>query len=184
MINQAPTGGGFCARWAREGFGEREIFGRKGLKKGVFGVVIAKNLVLCNNVITKMKKKRSVGVTILGIYFFVAAIMNVPDLPALSFYGKAVTLIGITFYIISGIGVLCLFEWARKLVIYVALAWFIVTFLFYENRLAYHLKFTFPSETPPPPKLIWAHFAVILRAASDAFIIYFFTRPKVKEQFK
>jgi hypothetical protein len=120
--------------------------------------------------------KRSLGVTIFGILFFIFAVIMFLQLPALSFNGKVGAFIAIILNMTCGVGVLFLFNWARKLVIYFMALGIILGLFLYSNSIAHLLK------TMPAPSLAMAHLITILRLALEAFIIYYFTRPKVKEQ--
>ena len=123
-----------------------------------------------------MEKKKPIGVTVFGIILLLS---SVPFLFALLLTGPRagvffIPLIAIPLIcIITGVGLLKLKNWARMMTIFISP---ILSFIF----------FTVPSEflhDKLPPAIAWS--IVILEAGVISIgIIYYLTRPKVKEMFK
>lgn len=133
-----------------------------------------------------MEKKRSVGLTIIGALFIIGSILSVAmlflahspvilSLTMIVFFGFA--LIG--FY--AGVGILMLKPSARIL----AIALLIV-------KIPYGIINTFKdfnilisgSPIPIPLVLLPLFLGIVLVAGINIGIIFYLTRPKVKEQFK
>jgi hypothetical protein len=124
-----------------------------------------------------MHKRRSIGVTVLGVLFLVLAVMDIRKLSEFSPLGTIGLRIGIALDLICGIGILFLLEWSRKLVIYSMLLCIIFALISYNYDIARLMK------AVPSLLIVMAHFIIIFGLIFKVFIIYFFTRPGVKEQF-
>ncbi len=108
-----------------------------------------------------MDKKRSNGVIIVGIMLIISSIAGI-----LGRYADWRLLIYIPLFI-SGVGILFLKNWARVLSILILTIFTIETFIILKNFST-------------PILIIMQAFGVIY----FLFLIYYLTRPKVKEQFK
>jgi len=111
-----------------------------------------------------MEKKRSVGVIIFSILYILVGLLFILMMPLFSI-----------FYLITGIGVFLLKAFARYLAITVSLFGIIISIISAVGLLQRNLQ-----QTPALRIVI----AVILTCLFHLSAIYFFTRPKVKEQFK
>ena len=122
-----------------------------------------------------MEKKRSVGVTIFGYLIIISGILaiawNWKNFPVFADARLKNFLIICNTLLVSsliyGLGILMLKDWARKLALIVN----IVVLVAYPSLL-YIWKISGPT------------FAIVVSIGFPIAILYFFTRPKVKEQFK
>lgn len=118
-----------------------------------------------------MEKQRSVGVTLFANLNLVVGIIGL----FLTLIGRGkFIMFGSPLLIVTGIGLLNLKEWARKLEILITILGYffrwIVVFVVSKNLLI-SFKYMF-------------QFKQIISLLAVIVTIYFFTRPKVKEQFK
>ncbi len=132
-----------------------------------------------------MEKKRSKGVTIFAILFLIWAVWEL--IYFISYQNKTPFIssmfsIEILLSAITGIGALLLLEWTRKIIIIYALASIAIAILFYDSLLK--LFGGRVTTTDIEVKTLASHMTVIARILWRMFIIYFFARPKIKEQFK
>ena len=140
-----------------------------------------------------MEKKRSKGVTIFGIFFIFGSIAGlftsgfnlfILDLDkTIVFY----TFISSILLLILGINILRLKEWARKGTIYYHIATTLIGIYLsplISNQSAIRLKNLGVTQKEIPDITTTSNFALIIPILLTLIVIYFFTRPKVKEQFK
>ena len=135
-----------------------------------------------------MEKKRSKGVTILGWLYLIENLIEIFRLILnTSFTAISVSSIGAmspSEFIIAGVSVwvawylLKLKEWARK--------WIIYLMYFGIARLILYCVFGLPESVKNfNTNELWKiAVAICLALLAQFFYIYFFTRPKVKEQYK
>ena len=116
-----------------------------------------------------MEKKRSVGVTIFGWYFILVnliALLIIRLLRPEDFLNnlteRPIVIVRLIVYLIIGIGILKLKNWARIGTIVIGIFYIIAA----------------------PVAILTANIVGILFLLSGISMLYFFTRPKVKEQFK
>jgi len=117
-----------------------------------------------------MKKKRSVGVTVFAYLNIATGILGIFAFIS----GIKIIMLGAPLLIIIGVGLLKLREWARKLeILTTILSYFfrwIVVFVISKDLLT-SIRYMF-------------QFKQVISLLAVVIIIYFFTRPKVKEQFE
>ena len=127
-----------------------------------------------------MEKKRSKGVTIFGWLYIILSACGVMSLIAAiiewqgMFYIFAM-LAQIIFFLRIGRGLLKLQEWTRKWIIYLNI---IVILLFISRTIWLYVS------SPESRLLPIGIMAILTTVPILLLIIYFFTRPKVKEQFE
>ena len=120
-----------------------------------------------------MEKRRSVGVTVFGWLYIVLGVFGV-----LAFFQRnSLIVFSAPLSLLSGIGLLKLKEWARILTIILT----IVGVLF---RAIIYLRSILLDAMPLNEALIFIIEWNFLTWIIAIIIIYFFTRPKVKEQFR
>jgi len=132
-----------------------------------------------------MEKKRSVGLTIIGILFIIGSILPVAilfssRLPVIS--SAMIILFGFAllgFY--TGVGILMLKSPAR--LIGIALVAVKIPYGIIKTFMDFNILVT-KSSMPKPLVLLICSLSILLIVSLDVGIIYYLTRPKVKEQFK
>lgn len=143
-------------------------------------------------------KKRSTGVAILAVWFIVGGLMGIykgyvspdPSLKMLpSFYALASPVLGI-IYLVLGVGIFMLKEWARVgVIVYQVLnvAWTVILLPPMES----YMRQTVKSADPQISQELLDTTVGFLKGFSFfgsffvlAVIAFFLTRPKVMEQFK
>jgi len=120
-----------------------------------------------------MAKKRLVGVTVLGWLNVVVGTLGI-----LAFLLKSPGIMfGASLLLVTGIGLLKLREWARILEIILVLGGVLFQIVKYVSSILHYAV---------PLNEAWIFFLKgnIFGWIIAGIIIYFFTRPKVKEQFK
>jgi hypothetical protein len=132
--------------------------------------------------------ERSRGVTIFAVLCLIWAVIEL--MQSLSFPNKtplvsSMFTIEILLSIITGIGALLLREWARKTIIIYAIVSIVIVIIFHDGLLnLYRSRIT---TTDADVKALTSSFVipmlVIARVLWRICIIFFFTRPNVKEQF-
>jgi len=124
-----------------------------------------------------MDKKRSIGLTILGILIIAESIYGLYNIGRGLFLIRlfnlriAVTIIAALSYIICGFGVLRLYSWARITGIIISYYYIVATFI---PVVVFQMFKQIPNILMPS----------IIRWIWYCFVIFYLTRPKVKEQFK
>lgn len=131
-----------------------------------------------------MEKKRSVGVMVVGsiltgisllflIMAFITFVISPRDRSVI--VASVLNPVGfiLILQLIAGIGILCLKQWARRLVMWVAGSDIILGVLFL-------VLFTAGAGEPSFGLVL----LIMLLLSFGSFLTYFFTRSKVKEQFK
>lgn len=137
-----------------------------------------------------MENNQSKGIKIFGILLitwgtatFLLAVLNYLVCGAYSGYNKFPSslpwelLYGVIF-ISGGIGLKKQKSWARKLTIFVIVPLFVIIIPYSQFTYLTHFK------GYVNPKLSLAPVFEMIRIAFGVSLLYFFTRPKVKEQFK
>ncbi len=117
-----------------------------------------------------MGKKRSVGVTVFAYLDIIGGILGILAL----IVGIKIIIFGAPLLIIIGIGLLKLKEWARKFeILLTILGYFFIWVMFFviSKDLLISLRYMF-------------QFKQIISLLAVIVTVYFFTRPKVKNQFK
>jgi hypothetical protein len=130
-----------------------------------------------------MEKKRSVGVTVFGILFIVQSIiiliLAVIEYLVTASYGATAfpvaRLIYIILLLLVGLGLLGLKSWAEKLILFIIVPLFVIALPYFQFIKLKGLD---------TPKINLARFIEAIRILYGMLLLYFFTRPKVKEQFK
>jgi hypothetical protein len=117
-----------------------------------------------------MEKKRSVGVTIFSILYLVVGVLFVLIMPLFSL-----------LYIIAGIGLLLLKPFARYLAVATSILGIVVGTIRGAQMLQSITKVSAGSIFINSLPLL---FTLLLTYLFHLGVIFFFTRPKVKEQFK
>jgi hypothetical protein len=136
--------------------------------------------------VKKMVKKRSAGVTIVGVYaiiisFFLLYIyISVILLPSVNFIAPLMNIIIAISIGMSGIFILRLKNWARILFIFQMIYWVIIGMR--GVHALFILDFSGIGKGNNYPNA-WIGFG-IFSLLPAIIIIYFFTRPRVIEQFK
>ena len=146
-----------------------------------------------------MEKKRSKGITLFAWFYLIGSFLIIPAiltmkvrlaayqathfiLPDSYYYVvQCYYIIGATIGLITGIGLLKLWRWARFLPIISAILGYIYSIIFHSVYTSPYTIPYFVQENKPIFMLYITHTIGLLWLA---IIIYFFTRPKVKEQFK
>lgn len=138
-----------------------------------------------------MEKKRSVGVSVLGVLFIVIGAMGlVGYLAALHHIFHPIWLVALVVYahISFGIGILGLRPWGRITALWSSICFIIVRLANVGNDLRSYEKI---QEIANPGNKVYLEsifrleiILSIIPMAFYLFIIYFLTRSKVKEQFK
>jgi len=124
-----------------------------------------------------MEKKRSVGVTILAWFFLIGFFGGVLTLPRYKLPHEIIyNVVSSIYCLIAGWGLLRLLDWARIFTIIMA----IVTGIY--NKIYSYIYLRDNPFWAQNKKLLYG--LDIFSLLWIAFIIYFLTRPKVKEQFK
>ena len=139
---------------------------------------------------TEMEKKRSKGVTFLSWFFIVLGLFNsarwlyfifenwsMDALPSPFFYSILLILLISIAGVVGGIGMLKLIPWARKLIITITIFPIFLAALIGLKRV-----FTGESIIKRMPEE--GIFLIIFVIVYIVAVIYFLTRPKVKEQFR
>lgn len=129
-----------------------------------------------------MQKIRSVGVTVIATITILYATSHI-----ILFLEKDIinTLFGICLFI-SAVGILKLKNWGRILIILLAIYDLIsevIPDILQSNKIIGDVINQHPN-IPQQLLFLIGFFLLILLIIFDIFIIVFFTRPKVKEQFK
>lgn len=127
-----------------------------------------------------MEKKRSKGITIFGWIYILFSVCGLMTLIAGILEGQGILyifamLVEIILFLAIGIGLLKLKEWARKFVVYSNI---IVILLFISRTIWLYVV------SPESPLFPIGIMAIFTAVPILLLIIYFFTRPKVREQFK
>ncbi len=127
-----------------------------------------------------MEKKRSVGVTVVGVLFIIFPVSNIFLAGILGYYYTPLQYLFRGFFVlypvITGIGILLLKEWARKLAIIFAILTTILAIFVCLAKSFINPEIFF--------KNVYDLIANISMIIIGSLLLYFFTRPKVKEQFK
>ena len=132
-----------------------------------------------------MENKKSIGITILGVYLVVTAAANIllniikisnGDVRVLTIYSTALGLISLFL----AIHILRLKEWARKTIIFYTI-FKTAMLVFIINPLTLSDFLMSKQQIPSTKITVVLNMTVIVYAL---IIIYFFTRPKVKGSFK
>lgn len=129
-----------------------------------------------------MEKKRSIGVTLFGILFIIGGLhgtirgLNMKDW--FTFY----SLISSIFLLILGVNILRLKEWARKGIIYYLVITTLLGIFLLPAIFKRQIKLTDIPLAQSDISFI-AIFSVAMWTIVAIIEIFFFTRPKVKEQF-
>jgi len=148
-----------------------------------------------------MEKKRSKGVTIFAWFYISGSFISIYSIlilkSKLTSYQETHFILPDSYYyvvqghsiifaiagLIIGIGLLKLLKWARLLSIIIIIADFICSIIFY---LLYTQPYiiSYSIKTNRPVVIFYLLFVNIINLLYTGMVIYFFTRPKVKEQFK
>ena len=138
-----------------------------------------------------MENKRSIGVTAFGIIFIIqSASVLIKDCIKFNasdwmvYYG----FISSVILLILAINILQLKEWSRKGIIYFQIfvtAISVLLFMLYASKLYVPNMIVRGKNIPLEGKTLWIFGGInmIFVAIATFVVIYFFTRPKVKEQF-
>lgn len=137
-----------------------------------------------------MEKKRSVGVTLLAICFILVGVISIPG-AYLSYwimgledvetgyvtFRMTLAFLNIILSFCCGIGILILREWARKLTLF----YVFFGFISYLTSMPAQIKIL---KSFGAHSIMYLLPFLILVLAIYVAILFFFTRPKVKDQFK
>jgi len=140
-----------------------------------------------------MEKKRSVGVTVIGIVYIILGVFGIFGglLSVVMFRGTrfdlAMSFIFTVALIVSGCGVLMLKAWGRKLILFYAV--FSSAYAVFYTPIV--TKRTLPllaeqyaeKGLPPPSEPLLLITSILPTLIFAGITFYFFTRPKVKRQF-
>lgn len=133
-----------------------------------------------------MRSKRSIGVTIFGFIITLtipilgAIILFLPNF-SLSLYSKMSIIAGICVHILLGIGILKLNNLARKIV--VGIGWYLVI----ATPILITIMYTIIYKRTGiifDPSIYWIFLLFLPGWIYWVLLIYFFSRPNVKDQFK
>ncbi len=132
-----------------------------------------------------MENKRSKGVTFWAWWFIINGFWKLSaTLFRINESGLGLTTyvsIGSIILLILGINILRLKEWSRKWIIYFSIfAPFEALFLLPKSKFVATLRMSKPGTKVDG----YIFFVIFFTTICSLIVIYFFTRPKVKEQFK
>jgi len=132
-----------------------------------------------------MEKKRSVGVTVFSTLFIVSAISgwarSWSHLKSFGFMGVLYARLMAILLLVIAIKILQLKEWARKGIIYYYIIVSLVAIFLIPRAVSLNIITEPEIDKMKLPLTVGLYIAILITAA---VVIYFFTRPKVKEQFK
>lgn len=143
-----------------------------------------------------MDKKRSIGVTIFGILFIIGGFNGILKgisfvrIPSGSFYAGLTELVFAGLSLACGYGVLLLREWGRRLTLFytiLSFLFYIIWWLTFGKEVAAKIMEQRALRGISGPEVSWIPLASILLFFSLLYagaVVFFFTHPKVKEQFK
>ncbi|MDP2934853.1 MAG: hypothetical protein Q8N59_03765, partial [bacterium] len=117
--------------------------------------------------------------SVFGIIFLVLALLGIPNIPSILSHGKLLDILYIILLFISSMGLFMQKEWSRKLTLFFGTFW-IIRGAFYTLKSVSKLN-----ETGSSSSSLVASIASLMVFGVSMFLLWwYFTRPKVKEQFK
>jgi len=131
-----------------------------------------------------MEKKIKFWVKIVGILIIIYGLCAIGDIlfqsPALNFPSLVINVIPLSIFMLLGIFILNLKNWARIVFIIYTIVFLILCLLL--STITFECLR--PGVTREPSTLVSLIYYLILCALPGVGAIYFLTRPRVKEQFK